>query len=657
MNKFIYSKLAMGNIKKNKDTYFPYLLSTTVMIALFYILHAITKQVGTGEFYGDRTMATILNLGVYIAGGFSVIFIFYTNSFLIKRRKKELGLYSVLGMEKKHIGKVLSFEVIYSGGFSLLVGILSGVLLGRLMFALLLNILNLNTTIKFSISVISILVTMSLFLITFGLVMLFNIMKIHTTNPIDLMKGSKEGEKEPKANWLMAVIGFVCLGIGYYMALTVGNPIQSINKFFIAVIFVIVATYLLFISGSITILKILRKNKKFYYKKKNFVAVSSMIYRMKQNAIGLANICILSTAVLLILSTTVSLYVGMEDIMTTRFPYEVSTNYIYEGQDNKEIENTILKHVENNNLTIKDSSKYYFLSTVGDRKENTFISRESFEVNNIESLYEIIIVMLPDYNKNEEKNEILNNGEVLIWTNVSDFKYKTLELYGEEFTVKSNLVNIDFIPSLELINAVKIVVADFETMEKLSSKINEEREGMASIYYEYDFDLEGSMDNKIEFSSTLRDELNQSVDRIATVENVYTSRQDFLSIYGSLFFIGLFLGSFFMIATVLIIYYKQISEGYDDHDRFNIMQNVGMSKEEVKGTIKSQVMIVFFLPLMMAILHIIVAFPMVSKILAILNLSNIKLFLLFTGIVILIFTIVYAIVYSLTAKVYYKLVN
>ncbi len=657
MNKHIYSKLAINNIKKNKNTYFPYILSSTVMISLFYILHAVAEQVGIGEFYGDHSMAIILNLGVYIAGGFSIIFIFYTNSFLIKRRKKELGLYSVLGMEKKHIGKVLFFEVVYSGGFSLVIGILSGVLLGRLMFALLLNILNLNTTIKFIISGGSIMVTVILFLLTFGLVMFFNLMKIHTTNPIDLIRGNKEGEKEPKSNWLAAAVGFICLGIGYYLALTVDNPIQSINKFFIAVIFVIVATYLLFMSGSITILKILRKNKKFYYNKKHFIAVSSMIYRMKQNAVGLANICILSTAVLLVLSTTISLYVGMEDIMRTRFPYDVSTNYVYEGQDSEEIEKAVLKHVEKNNLTINDSSKYYIVSTVGDRKENAFVSREDFELKNIDSLYEISIITLPDYNVNEDKNEILDNGEVLIWTNVSDFNYKTLDLYDVEFTVKNKLESIDFINSLGLINAVKIVVPDFETMEKLSAKFSEKEEGIASIYYEYDFDLEGSMDNKIEFSSTLRNELNQSVERVATVENIYTSRQDFLSIYGSLLFIGLFLGTFFMIATVLIIYYKQISEGYDDHDRFNIMQNVGMSKDEVKEAIKSQVMIVFFLPLLMAILHIVIAFPMVSKILAILNLTNIKLFLIFTGVVILIFTIVYGIVFRLTAKVYYKLVN
>lgn len=657
MNKLLYSRLARSNIKKNKNTYFPYLLSSIVMISLFYILHAVTQQVGTGQFYGDASMAIILNFGVYIAGGFSVIFIFYTNSFLIKRRKKELGLYSVLGMEKKHIGKVLLFEVIYSGGFSLLVGILSGVLLGRLMFAVLLNILNLSTSIKFSISGISIIVTVILFTLTFGLVMIFNLRQIHTTNPIDLMKGDKEGEREPKSNWLIATVGFICLGVGYYLALTVENPINSINVFFIAVIFVILATYFLFTAGSITLLKILRKNKKFYYNKKHFISVSSMIYRMKQNAVGLANICILSTAVLLVLSTTISLYVGIDDIMSTRFPYDVRTNYIYEGQDSEEIESVISNHGKDSNVNIENISKYYSLSTGAYRNGNIIESREGFDRKDIKSLYEINIVTLSDYNENTNQNETLNSGEVLIWTNVKDFNYETIKLYDEEFNVKKQVDDMDFVDSSGVFNTVKIVVPNIEKMKELSTTISQKEEGTNPIYYEYNFDLDGSMDNKIEFCSTLRNTLNQSIERVATVENVYTSHQDFLSIFGSLLFIGLFLGTFFMIATVLIIYYKQISEGYDDHDRFEIMQKVGMSKREVKESIKSQVMIVFFLPLVTAIIHIMVAFPVVSKILALLNLTNTKLFLGFTGIVILIYTIVYAVVYSLTAKIYYKLVN
>jgi len=378
---------------------------------------------------------------------------------------------------------------------------------------------------------------------------------------------------------------------------------------------------------------------------------------MKQNAVGLANICILSTAVLLVLSTTISLYVGMEDIMRTRFPYDVRTNYIYEGQNKEKIEEVILKHGKKNNLDIQNITDYYIFSSVGNRDENTFIETQNFNMKDIDSLYEIYTIPLSDYNKNTGQNEILKDGEILIYSSDKGFNYDSLKLYDKEFKIKKSVDNMDFVSTLSMFNAISIIVPDIEIMKELSAKISKKDEGSASIYYEYDFDLEGTMNNKVEFSSTLRSELNESIEKVAVVENIYTSRQDFLSIFGSLFFIGLFLGTFFMIATVLIIYYKQISEGYDDHDRFDIMQKVGMSKDEVKGAIKSQVMIVFFLPLITAIIHIIVAFPMVSKILALFNLTNTKLFISLTAIVILIFTILYGVVYRLTAKVYYKLVK
>lgn len=659
MNKLLYSRLAINNIKKNKTTYFPYMLSSIAMIALFYILHAVTEQARLGTFYGDASMVTILYFGVYIAGGFSVIFIYYTNSFLIKRRKKELGLYSILGMEKKHIGKVLFFEVLYSGGISLILGILSGILFGRLMFALLLNILNLSTSIRFSIPIRSMVITAILFVVTYLVVMLSNLRQIHINKPLDLMKSNKEGEKEPKANWIIAVLGIISLGIGYNLALTVKNPILSMNTFFIAVLFVIVATYLLFTSSSIGWLKILKKNKKYYYNKKHFISVSSMVYRMKQNAVGLANICILSTAVLLILSTTISLYIGFEDIMRQRFPSDVLVDYIYEGQDREVGITTILNHGEKYNVSIENLNDYYTFSTLSYREDNKFIDGGEIDINSMDNLYLTVFIPLYDYNKNIDENIELNDGEVLIWDEADDFDFNTLEFYGKELKVKRVIDKLDFIGSGSFVKTIGIVVPDIEAMEEISAIVNNENnnDGSKPIYGNYSFDLEGNLENKKEFGSTLRAALNQSVERIATVENIYTARQDFLSLYGSLLFIGLFLGTFFMIATVLTIYYKQISEGYDDQHRFEIMQKVGMSKDEVKETINSQVKMVFFLPLVTAIIHILVAFPIVNDILALLNLTNTKLFIGFTGIVILVFTLVYYIVYKLTARVYYRIVK
>lgn len=658
MNNFLYSKLGINNIKKNKSTYSPYILSSIAMIALFYILHAVTEQARLGSFYGDAHMVVILNFGVYIAGGFSVMFIYYTNSFLIKRRKKELGLYSILGMEKKHIGKILFFEVLFSGSISLIIGILSGILFGRLMFALLLNILTLDTNIKFTIPLISIAITLVLFTLTYLAVMISNLRQIHINNPLDLMKSNREGEREPKANWILAILGLVSLGMGYYLALTVKNPIQSLNIFFIAVILVIIATYFLFTSGSIGLLKILKKNKKFYYNRKHFIPVSNMIYRMKQNAVGLGNICILSTAVLLTLSTTISLYVGFEDILRHRFPSDVRFNYIYEYQDRETILDTVENHSKTYHVTTNNLKEYYALSVLSHTSANQLIKTEDLDINSLDENDKVaVFIPLSDFNNNTGEKEKLNSDEILIWTDSSEFDYSEIGIYGKEFKIKKEIDQVDFIGRLDYIGSLIIVTPDIETIEDLAAMVNKDDEGSILIYGNYSFDLEGDLEHKKEFASTLRAALNESVERIATVENIYTQRQDFLSLYGSLLFIGLFLGTFFMIATVLTIYYKQISEGYDDQHRFEIMQKVGMSKNEVRLTINNQVRVVFFLPLVTAIIHILVAFPVVSKILALLNLTNTKLFLGFTAIVILIFIILYFIVYKLTARTYYRIVK
>lgn len=658
MNKNLYKKLAINNIKKNKNTYFPYIFSSIVMVCLFYILYAITIEVGKGGFYGDSTMSSILNLGVYTTGIFSVIFIFYTNSFLLKRRTKELGLYSVLGMEKKHISKVLFYEVIYSGGFSVIFGIASGVLFSKLMFAFLLNILNLDTSITLNISIKPALITTVLFLLIFAVEIIFNIVKIKRVNPIDLISGGQKGEREPKSNWFLGLIGIVSLGTGYYMALSIENPISAINMFFIAVILVAMGTYFIFTSASIVFIKLLRKNKKFYYKKNHFISVSNMIYRMKQNAVGLANIAILSTAVLLVISTTVSLYVGMEDVMSTRYPKEVMTNYVYEGQDIDEIEKTILEHAKTNNIQTKNPLKLYTSGFVAYLNENQLSEGVDFQKGAKEDIYGISLFLLDDYNREHGLDLELDEGEVFVNSDSTDFDYESIIVLGQEYNVKRNLEKTEFIP-ISIFNQLNIVVRDMKELTSLMSMINEtqNKDGEYPIYYEYHFDIEGEFEDKVSFASTLRETLNASIERVGTVEDRYTSRQSFLSVYGSLFFIGIFLGTLFMVATVLIIYYKQISEGYEDSHRFKILQKVGMSKCEVKKTIKSQTLLVFFLPLVTAIVHIMVAFPLVSKILAILNLTNTKLFLSFTGIVILVFGIAYGIVYRWTARVYYKIVN
>lgn len=670
MNKNIYGKLARDNIRKNKNTYFPYVFSSLIMIALFYILSVISGEIGNVGFVGERTMKSILELGVYVAGIFSMVFIFYTNSFLLKRREKELGLYSVLGMEKKHINKVVLYETFYTGGLSIVFGILFGVLFSKLMFAFLLNILKLDTSIKLNIGTKPMIVTCGLFLGIFVLVMMYNMVKIRRTNPIDLVSGDKKGEREPKGNWIVGLIGLLSLGIGYYIALSIKNPINSIRMFFVAVLLVAIGTYFLFTSGSIIILKLLRKNKSFYYNKKNFISVSNMIYRMKQNAIGLANIAILSTAAILIISATMSLYLGLEDVMGHMYPKDVilesSIKDGHEVQDIETIEKIISDRTNKNNVQIKNPRKYYSLSYISYLNGNLFVANNLVKGSDFENTFDVRIFTLKDYNEIHGQNLELKEGEVYYHSDAIDLNYNSVKMLGREYRIREKLDTLE-LSMATLFNEINIIVPDLEEIKYLEVAANEEQNQRKSeeggnyrlyrVYYNYQFDLNGEIEDKINFGTNLRDVLNNSVEGSLGVRDIYTYREKVQSIYGSVYFIGILLGILFMVATVLIIYYKQITEGYEDRHRFKTLQQVGMSKGEVKKAIKSQVLLVFFLPLITAIIHVTIAFSIVSKILAGLSLTNTKLFLAVTGGIILVFSVAYGIVYRWTAKVYYKIVE
>lgn len=667
MNKNIYTRLGKDNIKKNKNTYFPYVFSSIVMIALFYILSAISGEIDNVDFAGKRTMESILELGVYVAGIFSMAFIFYTNSFLLKRREKELGLYSVLGMEKKHINKVVMYETFYTGGLSIVFGILFGVLFSKLMFAFLLNILKLDTSIKLNIGTKPMIVTCSLFFVIFVLVMIYNMIKIRRTNPIDLIGSDKKGEREPKGNWIVGIIGLLSLGIGYYIALSIKNPINAIRMFFVAVLLVAIGTYFLFTSGSIIILKLLRKNKSFYYNKKNFISVSNMIYRMKQNAMGLANIAILSTAAILTISATTSLYLGLEDVMEHMYPKDVILeSSINDGHEVQDIEKIITVWENKDNVQVKNPLNYYSLSYISYLDGNTFVADNFEKYSDFESIFDVRIFTLKDYNKIHGQSLELKEDEVYYHSDAKDLNFNSVKMLGREYRVREKLDTWE-LSMTNLFNEINIIVPDLEEIRYLEVAANEEQNQLKSeeggsyiqyrIYYNYQFDLGGEIEDKINFTTNLRDTLNNSVDGNLGMRDIYTYREKVQSIYGSVYFIGLLLGILFMVATTLIIYYKQITEGYEDCHRFKTLQQVGMSKGEVKKAVTSQVLLVFFLPLITAISHASIAFSIVSKMLAALSLTNTELFLAVTGGVILVFSLAYGIVYKWTAKVYYKIIE
>lgn len=658
MNRNLYSKLARSNIIRNRDTYFPYIFSSVVTVSMFYMLLTIANRTKEADFLGDKVMTDVLTFGVIVIGLFSFLFIFYTNSFLLKRRTKELGLYSVLGMEKRHISRVTAYEILYSSLFSIAIGIVVGIIFSKLMFAVLLNLLKLDTSISLNISLHSIIATIVLFILIFFTVIFFNAIRIHKLNPIDLITGAKKGEREPKSKWLIGILGIISLGSGYYLALTIENPVKAMLMFFIAVILVAIGTYFLFTSGSIIFLKILRRNKRFYYQKNHFISVSNMIYRMKQNAVGLANIAILSTAVLLILSTTVSLYVGLEDILATRYFRDVNATFSFNVDDEKEyeIEEKVFEKKMDNNIKIENIVSYYNLNIHGILVGHEIRMDYTGNVSD-DNIYYLKLIPLEDFNRNQDTSFKLNEGQVLLYSN-KNYNYNDIVVLGEKYDIKGKLESINFLPR-SVFNQIVLIVPDMVEVEKIMTKANELKKMnyMYNINYDYGFDIKGDYEDKVNFVKDLKSQFKTSIEGFELLEDRYTTRQDFISIYGSLFFIGIFLGTLFVIVTVLIIYYKQITEGYDDRERFVILQKVGMSKMEVKKAIKSQILLVFFLPLITAIIHIMFAFPLVRKILALMSLTNTKLFLSTTAIVILVFAIGYGIVYKWTAKVYYKIVN
>lgn len=666
MNKFFYPKLALVNLKKNGNTYIPYILTCIGSIMAFYTIVSIQSNKGLDAMQGSESLKILLFLGIIVIGIFAVIFLFYTNSFLIKRRKKELGLYSILGMEKKHIARVLFYETLFVTVISLSLGLLGGVLIGKLMFLILLNLAHIKSPLAFKIDQMGLLYTTIVFLAIFGLTLLTNFLQVKLTNPIDLLRGGEHGEKEPKSSWLMTLIGVISLGIGYAIALSVQDPIEAILLFFVAVIFVIIGTYALFTAGSVTLLKCLKKNKKFYYQSRNFISVSGMIYRMKQNAVGLANICILSTMVLVTISTTVSLYIGQESMRRDYYPMDVSFIGAAETTDFSEIEKIVV--AEKTSAKVETTNELSFdMSTFTAFQEGShflpdMVTDENLDLTYYNTISKITTVPLEDYNRMTNQNKTLAENEVMIFSAGENYQEQTA-VFGENlFLVVEQLesVPMDFKKKLITGNSYYIIVNNEQMMSTIYTAMNANKDNADSespaIHHAMMFNLSGSEDNINHFSKQVRASVSQLNPDIE-IRNIYESLAELYGIFGGFLFLGVFLGSLFMMATVLIIYFKQISEGYEDSERFVIMQKVGMDKTEVKKTIGKQILMVFFLPLAGAIIHVAFAFPVITKMLAAFRLTNIPLILLCTLVGVVVYALVYTGVYLLTARSYYKMIH
>lgn len=665
MNKGMYTKLAITNIKNNRQFYFPYLLTGIITVAMFYIMCALESNPGIQSMPGAKNLGLILRLGIGVIGIFAVIFLFYTNSFIIKRRKKELGIYNILGMEKRHIAKILSKEAFFTAIIAIGGGLVTGVLFHKLACMLLYRMIGFNGGITFSFSKKGVMITAILFAIVYLLTYIYDLFQVQLANPIELLQSGNKGEREPKTKAIMAVLGVLCLGTGYFIAITTKNPIKALTLFFVAVILVIIGTYLLFTAGSIALLKILRRNKGYYYQTKHFTSVSGMIYRMKQNAVGLANICILSTMVLVAVSTTVSLYVGIEDIMKERYPNEINISAYYDTGAPAEdsIAPIVEKSVKESGRKIRQEEDYLELYFAAIKDQGQYsLDKEKVKTAG-DRVSGFVVLTREDCKKkyNEEIPELAEN-EVALFT-IKKTDMDTLVLENRSYHVKEikqfqNTEDFETIADM-MDEYYYVIVNDVQDMERLWQLQKDiYQENSSSISRQVRLDIDGDSEQKKECFENIKTALGpeQAKARIL-IDSRQSSLDEFYQIYGGFLFLGLFLGILFLMITVLIIFYKQISEGYDDKERFSIMEKVGMSNDEVKATIRSQVRTVFFLPILMAAIHVGMAFPMIKRLLSLFGLSNTALFAGCMAGTILVFALIYLLVFLKTSKTYYKIVG
>ena len=661
----MYTKLAITNIKNNRQFYFPYLLTGIITVAMFYIMCALESNPGIQSMPGAKNLGLILRLGIGVIGIFAVIFLFYTNSFIIKRRKKELGIYNILGMEKRPIAKILSKEAFFTAIIAIGGGLVTGVLFHKLACMLLYRMIGFNGGITFSFSKKGVMITAILFAIVYLLTYIYDLFQVQLANPIELLQSGNKGEREPKTKAIMAVLGVLCLGAGYFIAITTKNPIKALTLFFVAVILVIIGTYLLFTAGSIALLKILRRNKGYYYQTKHFTSVSGMIYRMKQNAVGLANICILSTMVLVAVSTTVSLYVGVEDIMKERYPNEINIRAYYDtgAPSEDSIAPIVEKSVKESGRKIRHEEDYLELYFAAIKDQGQYsLDKEKVKTAG-DRVSGFVVLTREDCKKkyNEEIPELAENEVALITIDKTDMD--TLVLENRSYHVKEikqfqNTEDFETIADM-MDEYYYVIVNDVQDMERLWQLQKDiYQENSSSISRQVRLDIDGDSEQKKECFENIKTALGpeQAKARIL-IDSRQSSLDEFYQIYGGFLFLGLFLGILFLMITVLIIFYKQISEGYDDKERFSIMEKVGMSNDEVKATIRSQVRTVFFLPILMAAIHVGMAFPMIKRLLSLFGLSNTALFAGCMAGTILVFALIYLLVFLKTSKTYYKIVG
>lgn len=664
MKALFYPRLAWTGIKNNRRLYLPYILTCIGMVAMFYIMLSLSTGVFLDKMRGGTTLGSVLGLGAGVIGFFAVLFLFYTNSFLIRRRKKEFGLYNILGMGKRNIAKVLFSETLILAVVSLVFGLILGAALSKLAELGLAYFVESDAGYDFTVYPTAMGYTVLLFICIFLLLFFKSVGQVGLSNPVELLHSESVGEKPPKANWVFGVLGIVILAAAYYISVTIEQPVAALGWFFIAVLMVIAATYLLFIAGSVLLCRILQKNKRYYYKPNHFVSVSSMAYRMKRNGAGLASVCILITMVLVMIASTSCLYFGKNDVLRSQYPHDFNSTVDFDTLDEVTQENIDKTKAAIDAFMDKNGGISFGICGKSDRvtgelRDGVFYMGD--DVYDPEYSSFLYIIDLADYNRNTGSSYRLNDGEALVFASSRTYDHDTIRIEGgREYKVVKSDGTIDFIRDTDMLgfSAVYIVVPDFySSAEDLLQATEKQGVSQPWLQWRYQFDSPADHLTQLEIEEGIWDVIAQAHSGGYGLSSLAGARDDFYGSFGGLFFLGIMLSIVFIIAAVLIIYYKQVSEGYEDQSRFEIMQKVGMTKKDIRKSINSQMLTVFFLPLLFAIVHLGFAFPMINKLLLLFGLDNLGLLLLTAAISALVFALFYIIVYRVTSNAYYSIVS
>ena len=673
----LYPKLAWHGIIKNKKTYVPFLLTSIGLVMMFYIVSYLTYNKSVRQMRGGDDMQMILSWGVPVVAFFVVIFLFYMNSFLMRRRKTEFGLYNILGMGKGNIARILLWQNLMLFVVSTVGGLGMGILLSKLAELCAAKMLSNQASLVFVIEPNAVRNTLLLTILSFVLILLYSLGQIHVAKPVELLHGEKTGEKPPKARWLLALIGVVLLSTAYYLAVTTKEPVQALLVLFVAIVLVIIGSYLLFICGSVALCKLLQKNKKYYYKLNHFISVSSMSYRMKRNGASLASICILSTGVLVMISSSLCLRIGEDESLHTRYPRDIEVGILTKDYDQSiaaasYIEQQVDAVLQASHQTRKNELAYNNLNFTAlldgsniSIKKYTEISGTQY-AESIDNLVILNIVTLDTYEKITGTTETLGKNEVLLHMFRGKFSGDSLNLDDQlQFHVQKQVpAYAESGDNAAAINpTMYLVVPDGDTMKQLYEyQYAAYGKEMASSYQTWmGFDLDCDADTQMELTEQLYDQFAEGSEThpnyFYEIKGLETQRYSFYSLFGGLLFLGILLSVVFLFGTVLIMYYKQISEGYEDAARFEILQKVGMTRKEIKKSINSQILTVFAAPLLASGIHLCFAFPLIQKLLLMFGLSNTPLLVGITVGSYLIFGILYAVMYKATSRSYYQLVK